>query len=784
MGVIVTGGFVNDLFSAKLDGRSKFKLKMEKLLSSSQLISKTGLNFYRYICAPCLNRHASQCLLRNENITKKSFKVCGKGHKNVTGCSGHFTFGNDRRTTVIFNRKQRKHFNREHRAFSELLERSGYPGITRLYHNQCRCFSTSKLSCSRDDNNRNQDNKNKNREDEEQDEPPIKPGFLPFFYGFLILFALYILSNYQNRVLQISWQTFEHEILAKGEVKDISIREQPHGAMAVVNVYPGAVIKNVKAQAPFYILTIENIEKFEEKVRKAERAMGVSVEDQVTISYDKNEAGIVDKVFGLLFLVMIVSLMVKSLSVAVKRTGMDMFSQITKAKFTRVDKMSTGPGGKTLSFKDVAGLKEAKVEVMEFVDYLKHPHRYKALGGKIPKGALLLGPPGCGKTLLAKAVAAEASVPFLSMAGSEFVEMLGGLGASRVRDLFKEARKNAPCIIYIDEIDALGRSRSGGDNFGSGEEEHTLNQLLVEMDGMGTVEGVIMLASTNRAHVLDKALLRPGRFDRHISIDLPTVIERLETFEMYLQKLRLEGTISQYAPKLAQMTPGMSGADIANLCNEAALHAARYKKDAVGTEDFNYAVERVIAGQAKKTGQLSPNEKKMVAYHESGHALISIVPRTGNALGFAQYVPNDHKLVSSEELFEKMCMALGGRAAEAIIFNHITTGAQNDLENVTRLANRQIKAFGMNERIGPLSFPEEEDGFGVKPYSQALASLMDELAEALLDKEVLSYEEVTELIGAPPHGDKHIIDPHWFTVDFDMKSTKKRTRRESKTKAE
>lgn len=340
------------------------------------------------------------------------------------------------------------------------------------------------------------------------------------------------------------------------------------------------------------------------------------------------------------------------------------------------------------------------------------------------------------------------------------------------------------------------------------------------MDGMGTVEGVIMLASTNRAHVLDKALLRPGRFDRLITIDLPTVIERLETFEMYLKQLRLEGPISKYAPKLAQMTPGMSGADIANLCNEAALYAASRNQDSVDTDDFNHAVERILAGRAKKSSRLTPEEKKILAYHESGHALvgwmlkhtdallkISIVPRVGSALGFAQYMPSDQKLYSTEQLFERMCMALGGRAAESIIFNHITTGAQDDLKRVTQIAKNKIKLYGMSDRVGHLSFPDNDNEFAIRPYSQALAAVMDEetrvligrayrqaetiildnkdklvtLAEALLDKEVLSYDDVTELIGQPPHGPKHKIDSDIFTA-YDIATKKTTRRRKTKTR--
>lgn len=419
-----------------------------------------------------------------------------------------------------------------------------------------------------------------------------------------------------------------------------------------------------------------------------------------------------------------------------------------RAKFTLVDPIA---GGRGVFFKDVAGLKEAKQEVIEFVDYLKSPERYQRLGAKVPRGALLLGPPGCGKTMLAKAVATEAQVPFLSMNGSEFIEMIGGLGAARVRDLFKEAKKRSPCIIYIDEIDAIGRQREGtgsqSSSMSSGESEQTLNQLLVEMDGMASKEGVLMLASTNRADVLDKALLRPGRFDRHILIDLPNVHERKEIFEKHLSGIVLDKSPTKYSNRLATLTPGFSGADIANVCNEAALHAARYMKKKVMDEDLEYAVERLVGGTEKRSHALSPTERRVIAFHESGHALVgwmlkdsdvllkvTIVPRTSLALGFAQYTPKEQKLYTKEQLMDKMCMALGGRAAESITFNRITTGAQNDLEKVTQIGYAQIRQFGMNERVGLISFPENSDQMGEHPYSKSLASIIDQEARGILTK--------------------------------------------------
>ena len=443
-------------------------------------------------------------------------------------------------------------------------------------------------------------------------------------------------------------------------------------------------------------------------------------------------------------------------------------------------------------FKDVAGLDEAKVEVMEVVDFLRNPKRYEALGAKIPKGALLAGPPGTGKTLLAKATAGEANVPFLSISGSDFIEMFVGVGPSRVRDLFAQARANAPCLVFIDEIDAVGRARGkGGFSGGNDERENTLNQLLIEMDGFSASTGVVVLAGTNRADILDSALLRPGRFDRQVVVGLPDISGRADIFGVHLAGLTLNGDADEFAKKLAALTPGFSGAQVANVCNEAALIAARRGEKAVGREHFDDAVDRVIAGLEKKGLTIGAHERRVVAFHEAGHALagwvlehadpvmkVSIVPRGKAALGYSQSLPRDIALHTEEQLEDTMVMALGGRAAEEVIFSEVSSGAQNDLERVTRMAYGMVASYGMSEQVGPLSFESSSESNTLyKPYSEATAQLIDSealrlvdaaydrslsllrehkaqlhaLAEALLAKEVIGSEELIEILGPRRH---------------------------------
>jgi cell division protease FtsH len=422
-----------------------------------------------------------------------------------------------------------------------------------------------------------------------------------------------------------------------------------------------------------------------------------------------------------------------------------------------------------VTFKDVAGLEEAKVEVMEIVDFLKSPERYTNLGGKIPKGALLVGPPGTGKTLLAKAVAGEANVPFFSISGSDFVEMFVGVGASRVRDLFRQAKEKAPSIVFIDEIDAVGRARSKNTGFTSNDErENTLNQLLTEMDGFGTNSGVIILAATNRADILDKALLRAGRFDRQIHVDLPELKERLEIFKVHSRGLKLEEGFD--LAFLAKQTPGFSGADIANVCNEAALIAARKNKEVIQKQDFLDAVDRIVGGLERKSKIISPQEKRTIAYHESGHATVSwllkhanpllkvtIIPR-GRALGAAWYLPEERAITTVEQMMDEMASALGGRAAEELIIGSISTGAMNDLEKVTRQAYAMVAYFGMSDKIGNVSFYDSTESAGFnfsKPYSEQTAQLIDKEVKRIIDS---AYDTARRILSENQEGFVKLAD--------------------------
>jgi len=649
-------------------------------------------------------------------------------------------------------------------------------------------------------NNNSEDDKKKN--DKESEDSIHKSAFFLSLIGLLSYLGLqFIFSDpaVDPTKRHVSWTEFVHLMLEKGEVERVKVF--PGMNYVVVYLHPDAIINGRKMTDNEFRLNMPEISQFEEKLRAAEANLGVGASGGVLVEYDRSQ----DTKLGSLILSCIVIIACRAFIRGRKggmMGGVNPFS-MGKAKFTTFNPES----GPTVKLSDVAGCKQAKIEVMEFVDFLQSSSKYSKLGAKMPKGALLLGPPGTGKTMLAKAVATEGYVPFLSMNGSEFIEMIGGLGATRVRDLFKQAAKRAPCIIYIDEIDSIGRKRSSSGFGGTGESEQTLNQLLVEMDGINSTAGVIVLASTNRLDLLDKALLRPGRFDRHIMMDLPTQEERQEILEHHLKRINLEHPPNHYSARIAALTLGFSGADLANVVNESALFAARTLQKKVKGSDLQHAVDRVLCGPEKKTSSVGPAERRIVAYHEAGHALVgwmlehtdtllkvTIIPRTSAALGFAQYQPMDRKLHSQEELFEKMCMALGGRVAESVTFHSVTTGAQNDLEKVTNLAYAQVRDFGFSPVVGNISLPQTEDQmYGQKPYSDALANIIDTearkmifqaykqtetiikenkgklgiLAEALLERETLTYDDVEKLWGPPPFGGKGAVDPGRFEEEMD-----------------
>lgn len=546
-------------------------------------------------------------------------------------------------------------------------------------------------------------------------------------------------------------------------------------------------------ESPYYF-NIGSVDTFERKLEAIQEDLGMEPEDFIPVVYNK-ESSLSSEILRQIPSILLLGLGVIFLRNALGQMGgmsggRSGIFQVGKANPTVV-KGDSGAGATT--FANVAGLDEAKQEVMEFVDFLKNATRYEKLGAKIPKGALLVGPPGTGKTLLAKATAGEANVPFFSMSGSDFIEMFVGVGPSRVRDLFSQARSSAPCIVFIDEIDAIGKARGrSGMAGGNDERENTLNALLVEMDGFSSTSGVVVLAGTNRADVLDRALLRPGRFDRQISIDKPDMRGRFQIFMVHLSPLKLQDEASSVAKRLAALTPGFAGADIANICNEAALIAARGDKNAVEMVDFEQATDRVIGGLEKKNKVISRKDREIVAHHEAGHAVtgwflkhadplikVSIIPRGSAALGFAQYLPNDKFLQSREQLRDFMIMALGGRVAEHLCFGSVTTGAQDDLKRVTRAVYAQITNFGMSEKVGKVYFPRagESGNQFYKPYSEKTAELIDgeamsmvdeayqecerlltekldvvkSLAARLLEKEVIGEEDLVDIMGERPY---------------------------------
>ncbi|KAK3034274.1 hypothetical protein RJ639_032209, partial [Escallonia herrerae] len=617
----------------------------------------------------------------------------------------------------------------------------------------------------------------------------------------------------------ISFQEFKNKLLEPGLVDHIVVTNK-----TVAKVYVKSSPSNTNQtndeiiQGPMdgtpakgngsqykYYFNIGSIDSFEEKLDGAQQALGIDPHNYIPVTY-ASEVNLFQELmsFGLIILLLAAPFLIRrklsgGLGGGSAGTGSRGIFNIGKAPIMKLDKNAKNK----VFFKDVAGCDEAKQEIMEFVHFLKNPKKYEELGAKIPKGALLVGPPGTGKTLLAKATAGESNVPFLSISGSDFMEMFVGVGPARVRSLFQEARQCAPSIVFVDEIDAIGRARGrGGFSGGNDERESTLNQLLVEMDGFGTTSGVVILAGTNRPDILDKALLRPGRFDRQITIDKPDIKGRDQIFQIYLSKLKLDQEPSFYSQRLAALTPGFAGADIANVCNEAALIAARGESTLITMEHFEAAIDRVIGGLEKKNRAIvnclkvvslqviSKLERQTVAYHEAGHAVagwflehaepllkVTIVPRGTAALGFAQYVPNENLLMTKEQLFDMTCMTLGGRAAEQVLLGKISTGAQNDLEKVTKMTYAQVAVYGFSDKVGLLSFPQREEALEMtKPYSSKTAAIIDnevrewvskaydrtvqlieehkehiaKMAEQLLEKEVLHQEDLVTLLGERP----------------------------------
>jgi len=590
---------------------------------------------------------------------------------------------------------------------------------------------------------------------------PQKPN-----YQVWIILALFVLVfavtyfNKSNSSIEITKYRFEKMLLA-GDVEDVVIISNQK--FVEVKLKESALSnskynKELEKNNPFslsggpqYKITIVDAQDFAKYMEGLESQLA---EDQ-RIGYSVEERSDLTGIFfqwGFLFLILFGFWFLMRRMTGTSGPGGQIFN-IGKSKAALFDSEAKVK----VSFADVAGLDEAKEEVKEIVEFLKTPAKFTKLGGKIPKGALLIGAPGTGKTLLAKAVAGEAAVPFFSISGSDFVEMFVGVGAARVRDLFKQAKEKAPCIVFIDEIDAIGRSRGKGSMPGANDErENTLNSLLVEMDGFSTDSGVIILAATNRPDVLDSALLRAGRFDRQVSIDKPDIIGREAIFRVHIKPLKLDKSVDP--KKLAAQTPGFAGAEIANVCNEAALIAARKDRKAVHIEDFHDAIDRVIGGLEKKSKIISPEEKKIVAYHEAGHAVagwylehadplvkVSIVPRGIAALGYAQYLPKEQFLYQTEQLLDEMCMALGGRAAEEIIFEKISTGALSDLERVTKVAYSMVTIYGMNSKIGNISFfdSKQSDYNFTKPYSEATAETIDAEVRKLVDE---AYERTKKLL--------------------------------------
>ena len=625
-----------------------------------------------------------------------------------------------------------------------------------------------------------------------------------WIYGLIALTLLGAqFMRFSPDLVRVSEQEFKQQMLVAGDVEKLDlvknkdlvriyVKPDALGKEFYVKKF-GKVLPREKVKGmPLFEFNVTDWRSFKEDLREFYKANNLAEVPENTVSEAEWFGPVLNTVVSLLVIVFAWILLMRKMGGPAGGGGPGGIFNIGKSKATLFEK-----GTKVnITFADVAGLDEAKVEVMEIVDFLKNPKKYTSLGGKIPKGALLVGPPGTGKTLLAKAMAGEAQVPFFSLSGSDFVEMFVGVGASRVRDLFKQAREKAPCVIFIDEIDAIGRARGRNAIMSNDERENTLNQLLVEMDGFAGDAGIIILAATNRPDVLDSALLRPGRFDRQITIDRPDLKGREAIFKVHLGPIKISEKLDIH--KLAEQTPGFAGADIANVCNEAALIAARNGKEAVDMKDFQDAIDRVIGGLEKKNKIILPEEKEVIAYHEAGHAIcgwflehaypllkVTIVPRGTAALGYAQYTPKEQYLYTIEQLMDQIRMTLGGRAAEEIFFGKISTGASNDLQQITRTAYAMVTVYGMNSKVGNVSYydPSAENTF-TKPYSEETGKIIDEevrkiidlayqqtlellrekrgevekLAKALLEREVLHQSDVEDLIGKRPFGEKKLLE--------------------------
>ena len=596
----------------------------------------------------------------------------------------------------------------------------------------------------------NWDNMAEQNNNKPQGRKPVRIRFNISWIYFILLIAMgwMLFQNDGANPQKEEWADVQKQWLA-GDIKEVVfIRNEYEGRVTLrperIEKYAGKFGGKVPEKSPHFVFLVSGSFNAEEMFGELNAQLPENHQVKVVIENHENWWGMLEWLIFPLLLILMWVFMFRGMgkNVGGGPGGPGGIFNVGKSTGKLAEKGET-----SVTFKDVAGLYGAKDEVMEIVDFLKNPKKYTALGGKIPKGALLVGPPGTGKTLLAKAVAGEANVPFFSISGSDFVEMFVGVGASRVRDLFRQAKEKAPCIVFIDEIDAVGRARSKNGGFSSNDErENTLNQLLTEMDGFGTNSGVIILAATNRADILDKALMRAGRFDRQIHVELPDLKEREEIFQVHLRGLKLEDDFD--LEFLAKHTPGFSGADIANVCNEAALTAARKDKKSIDRQDFLDAVDRIIGGLERKSKIITPDEKKSIAHHEAGHATVSwllphanplfkvtIVPR-GQALGAAWYLPEERQLVTKEQLIDEMCSLIGGRVAEEIVNGQPSTGALNDLERLTKMAYGMVTYYGMSDKLGNLSFYDSTGSRAYdlnKPYSEKTAELIDKEVKELVE---------------------------------------------------